>query len=163
MRRGAVLLGIAAVVLLCVWAWRAWWPSDELRIRRTLQSFAADFNAGASDGVAALARAAQISSYFTSDISVDLGKGMPPIQGRETLAGMVARLQPRTAAFTMELVDVNVQVSGATAKVSLTAAFKLRSLATGDESVDARELSLGMVKDGDVWRVSRVNTVEAFR
>jgi ketosteroid isomerase-like protein len=163
MRKGAVLLGIVAIALACVWAWRAWWPSDELQIRRRLQTFAADFNTGTSDGLAAMARAAQIASYFTSDISVDLGKGTPPIQGRETLAGMAARLQPRTAAFTLELVDVNVEVSGSTANVSLTAAFKLRSLATGDESVDARELSVGMVKQDGLWRISRVNTVEAFR
>jgi hypothetical protein len=163
MRRGAVLLGIAAIAAASAWAWRAWWPSDELQIQRTLQSFAEDFNEGASDGLAAMARAAQIVSYFTSDVSVELGRGTPPIQGRETLAGMVARLQPRTAAFTLELVDVNVDVSGTTANVSLTAAFRLRSLATGEESVDARELSLGMVKQDGLWRVNRVNTVDAFR
>jgi hypothetical protein len=163
MRRRAVLLAIAAIALACLWAWRVWWPSDELQIQRRLQSFAGDFNEGASGGLAAMARTAQISSYFTSDVTVDLGKGTPPIQGRDTLAGMVSRLQPRTAAFTLELVDVNVDVSGSTANVSLTAAFRLRSLATGDESVDARELSLGMVKQDGLWRVSRVNTVEAFR
>lgn len=163
MRTRAVVLGAVALVLASVWAWRAWWPSDELQIRRRLQSFAADFNQGSTDGLGSLARAAQIGSYFTNDIVVDLGKGTPPIQGRETLMGMIARLQPRTAAFTLELLDLNVNVSGATAEVSLTAAFRLRSLSTGQESLDARELSVGMVKANREWLVSRVSTVEAFR
>ena len=41
---------------------------------------------------------------------VELGQGSPPIQGRETLLGMVSRLQPpRTSAFVLEMDDVNVE------------------------------------------------------
>jgi hypothetical protein len=89
---------------------------------------------------------------------------MAPIQGRDTLAGMAARLQPRTAAFTVELVDINPVVHGdGTADVSLTTAFRRRSLATGEESIDARELALKMTKASGQWRVSRVAAVSAFR
>ena len=76
---------------------------------------------------ATIAHAARIGTYFTEDIVVDLGKGTPPIQGRETLIGMAARLQPRTAAFTLELLDITVEMrSPSTAEVSLTAAFRRR-------------------------------------
>ena len=58
-------------------------------------------NASTKDGLGTAARAAQIGSYFTEDAVVDFGGGSRPIQGRETLMGMAARLQPRTAAFRM--------------------------------------------------------------
>lgn len=162
MRSRAVLLVAAAIVAF--WAWRAWWPTDAQQIMRRLQTFASDFNDSTTDGLGTVARAAKIGTYFTDDIIVDLGKGTPPIQGRETLMGMTARLQPRTAAFTLELLDINVDMrSESTAEVNLTAAFRRRSLATGEESIDARELLLAMVKVNGEWRASLVKTVEAFR
>ena len=162
-RRTLVLAAIAAAIL-AAWFWRAWWPSDEQRIYRRLQAFAADFNAGTTDGFGTVARAAKLGGYFAEDVVVDLGSGTPPIQGRDTLTGMAARLQPRTAAFTLELVDVNPTVhKDGTADVSLTAAFKRRSLATGEESIDARELAVKLRKTGGDWRIARVTAVSAFR
>ena len=160
--RRAVALALLAVVA-GVWIWRTWWPSAEQQVRRRLDAFAEEFNESTTDGLGTLARAARMSTYFTEDVVVDLGKGTPPIVGRDTLVGMAARLQPRTAAFTLEFVDVSVNVSRETAAdVSLTATFRRRSSA-GEESIDARELALTMTKPDGEWRVSRVRIVEAFR
>ena len=52
-------------------------------------------NASTKDGLGTALRAAQIGSYFTEDAVVELGEGAAPIKGRDTLMGMVARLQPR--------------------------------------------------------------------
>lgn len=164
MSRRTVLLIAVVAVAVCIWVWRAWWPNDERQIRRRLNSFAADFNESTTDGLGMVARAAKIGSYFTDDIVVEFGQGTPPVHGRETLMGMATRLQGRTAAFTLELLDVNVDVeSPTTAEVNLTAAFRRRSLTTGEESIDARELSLGMVKVNGEWRVSRVTSIDTFR
>jgi hypothetical protein len=81
---------------------------------------------------------------------------------------MVARLQPRTAAFRLELDDVNVEfpASGGRvgADVTLTASFIRRSLSTGEESRDAREFALVCRKDSDAeWRIERVSAVDTFR
>jgi hypothetical protein len=163
MQRRALAAGAVAVVLAGLWAWRMWWPSEPQRVRRQLLSFASDFNESTTDGLGTVAHAAKLGSYFTDDIIVDLGKGTPPIQGRETLIGMAVRLQPRTAAFTLELLDITVEMkSAATADVSLTAAFRRRSLATGEESIDARELQVAMVRVDGHWRASRVKTVDPF-
>ena len=45
------------------------------------------------------ARSAQLGTFFTEDVDVELGSGAAPIHGRATIIGMAARLQPRTAAF----------------------------------------------------------------
>jgi hypothetical protein len=162
--RALLAAALAGVVFLGVWAWRTWWPSDEREIRRRLQALATDFNESTTDGLGTVARAAKIGSYFTNDIVVDLGEGTPPIQGRETIIGMVGRLQPRTSAFKLELLDLNVHVSTpTTAEVNLTAAFRQRSLTTREESLEARELAIAMVKGDNEWRVSRITTVEPFR
>lgn len=164
--RSRALLGAAlvGVVFLGIWGWRTWRPSDEQQIRRRLQALAADFNESTTDGLGTVARAAKIGAYFTNDIVVDLGEGSPPIQGRETIIGMVGRLQPRTSEFKLELLDLNVHVSTPTsAEVNLTAAFRQRSLTTREESLEARELEIAMVKVDNEWRVSRIKTVEPFR
>jgi hypothetical protein len=163
MGRRTVVIAVVAAALLAVWAWRTWWPSDEQRIRGRLRAFAADFNESTTDGLGTVARAARLGSYLTDDVVVDLGSGSPPIQGRETLMAMATRLQMRTAAFTLDLVDINVTMAGGEADVNLTVAFKRRSIGTGEESVDAREMALRMVKSDGEWRIRRASTVETFR
>lgn len=165
MRRPIVIFVALVAGVGAYYAWRTWGPGDEQQIRRRLRAFASEFNEGTTtDGLGAVARAARLGSYFTEGIVVDLGHGSPPIQGRETLVGMAARLQPRTSAFRLELVDVNVTPApDSTAHVSLTAAFRRRSFGSGEESVDAREFALKMVKSGGEWRVDKVTAVDTFR
>lgn len=164
MGRRTIALGAVALCGLVVLAWFGWWPTAERRIERRLHQFAADFNASTADGLGTVARAARIGSYFTHDVVVDLGPNTPPIHGRETLIGMASRLQPRTAAFRLELLDVTVTPrSDALADVSLTAAFGRSVAARDGESVDARELAITMVETGGEWRMSRVRIVEPFR
>lgn len=162
-RRSAAIAAVA--VCAGAWAWFAFRPGPEARIERRLQALAAEFNESTTDGLGTVARAARIGSYFTDDVVVDLGQGTPPIQGRETVIGMTARLQPRTAALRLELVDITVALrSHDRADVSLTATFGRRAIGVESaESVDARELAITMMETGGEWRVSHVRVVDAFR
>lgn len=157
---------IAAVVVCAgAWAWIEFRPGPEARIERRLQALAAEFNESTTDGLGTVARAARIGSYFTDDVVVDLGRGSPPIHGRETLIGMTARLQPRTAALRLDLLDITVVLrSDDRADVSLTATFGRSAIGVESaESVDARELAITMIETGGEWRVSHVRVVDAFR
>lgn len=163
MRRSSALALVLAVALLALAAWH-YWPGDEREIRRRLEDFTGEFNESTTDGIGTVARAARLGSYFTDGVVVEFGPGSPPIHGRETLIGMAARLQPRTAAFAMELKDVNVAVGdGGVAEVNLTAVFRRRSMATGEESLDAREFTLGMVKTSGEWAVNRVTAIDTLK
>jgi hypothetical protein len=163
MRRSLVVVAAVVAAMALVWVWRVWWVSDAQQITRRLQSFASAFNESTADGLGGVARAAKIGSYFTDDIVIDLGRGTPPIHGRDTLMGMAARLQPRTAAFTLQLLDINVEMGpDSTAEVNLTATFR-RSTAAGEESMDARELLLTMTKVDGEWRTRHVKAIEPFR
>ena len=96
MTRAALVRAVAAAVAVAagVWATYTYWPSDERAIRRQLDALAAAVNEDAAEGLGSVARAAQIGAYFTDDVVVELGQGMGPIQGRESVTGMAARLPP---------------------------------------------------------------------
>ena len=160
----AVLTGVA-VILLAVFVWRYWWPDDARDVRNRLNALANDFNESTTDGLGTVARAGRLSTYFTDDVVIELGQGSPPIHGRETLIGMASRLQPRTSAFRLELLDINVDVKGGSeAEVRLTAAFRrLGPTVAGEGSIDAQEMALRMNKGNGDWRISHVTTVEPFR
>jgi hypothetical protein len=163
----SALVRTSVVVLLLAGA-MAWWSRatpDERAINARLEALRNEVNSSTKDGLGTAARAVQIGTYFTDDAVVELGRGSPPISGRDTLMGMVARLQPRTAAFRMDLDDVSVDVlpGGDAADVLLTASFVRRSITTGEESLDAREYALVMTKAGGLWRIARITAIDTLR
>lgn len=164
MTRNRKIIAVSALAIaLGVWGWRSWWPDDRRDIRRRLHAFEAEFNDSTTDGLGTVARAARLASYFTDDVVVELGQGSPPIRGRDTLIGIASRLQMRTAAFTLQLLDLRVDLAPPNAAdVTLTASFRRRSIASGEESIDAQEFGVHLIKAGE-WRVSSVKAIEPFR
>ncbi len=164
-RRAAAAVAVAVIAVAAYVAWRAWYSDDEREIRAQLASLAAEFNASTTDGFGTVARAAQLGSYFSDDIVVDLGPGSALIEGRPTLIGMAARLQPRTAAFRVAMDDVGIEVleEKQLADVTLTVSFIRRSVTTGEESTDAREFALQMRQADGRWQIARATAVDTFR
>lgn len=167
MTRRSVLSALILLVLLAagIFAWRSRATSDEREIQARLDALRNEVNASTKDGLGTALRAAQIGSYFTDDAVVELGEGAAPIKGRDTVIGMVARLQPRTAAFRMDLDDITIDMApGSTAAdVLLTASFVRRNVSTGEESLDAREYALVMTKADGTWRISRITGIDTLR
>lgn len=162
-RRVAVVLAVAA---LAAGAWFVLAPSDERAVvRARLVAFSEAVNGGTVDGLGLAARSAQLAAFFAADVEVDLGKSAAPINGRDTVMGMAERLQPRTAAFRLEFEDISVELApdGETADVHLTAEFIRRSLATGAESLDAKEFRIVMRRVGSDWQIGRVTAVDTLR
>ena len=164
--RAVRIVGVIAAIGVAAVAWRLWWPrATTASSAAILQALCDEVNASTTDGIGSVARAAAIGSYFTVDVVVDLGQGTALINGRDTLMGMAARLQPRTAAFRLKLDDVDVQVhpGNAVADVSLTASFIRRSVSTGEESIDAREFGLVISKADGAWRISHLTAVDTLK
>jgi hypothetical protein len=165
--RRSVLSAVILLVLLAaaIFAWRSRATPDEREIQARLGALRNEVNASTKDGLGTALRAAQIGSYFTDDAVVELGEGAAPIKGRDTVMGMVARLQPRTAAFRMDLDDITIDMaSGSTAAdVLLTASFVRRNISTGEEALDAREYALVMTKADGTWRISRITAIDTLR
>jgi len=159
------LAGICALVIVAGAFW--WWSagsSDERQVRRLFEDFAEELNAGTTSGFGTLTHIARLSEFIDPDIVVELGQGSQPIQGRETLLGMVSRLQPRTSAFVLEMDDVNVEFTDPDhGDVTFTALIRRRNFDSGEESIDAREFSAEVVRSGGRWRVRRVVAIDTLR
>ena len=137
---------------------------EEAAIRARLAALADEVNRPPAEGLALVAHAQSVGDYFTDDVSVELGPGAMPIQGRATLVGMVARLQSRTAAYrvAVEDVEVNLAEDGATAGVAATVILTPRAPAE-HEGHDAREFAVTMAKNDGTWRIARMTAVETLR
>jgi hypothetical protein len=164
MRRIAAI--VLAVALLAVGAWYMLAPADEATpVRARLLALSDLVNQSTVDGLGPAARSAELGAFFAEDVDVDLGQGTAPIRGRETVIGMAERLQPRIAAFRLKFEDVAVAMApgGETADVHLTAEFIRRSVTTGEESLDAREFTIGMRRVGSDWQIARVTAVDTLK
>ncbi len=162
----AIAAIVLTVVALAAGAWYLLTPADPgAMVRARLLAFSEVVNSSTVDGQDAVVHSAQLSVFFTEDVEVDLGHGAVPILGRDTVLGMAGRLQPRTAAFRLKFEDVSVVMSptGETADVHLTAEFIRRSISTGEESLDAREFSIGMRRVGAEWQIARVKAVDTLK
>ena len=159
---------LAGIVALVVAAGTIWWwtsgSSDERQVRRLFYDFAEELNAGTTGGFDTLTHIARLSEFFHPDVVVELRQGTPPIQGRETLLGMVSRLQPRTSAFVVEMDDVNVEFTDQDhGDVTFTALIRRRAVDASEESIDAREFTAEVLRSGGRWQVSRVVAIDTFR
>jgi hypothetical protein len=153
-------LGIVAALA----AGCGWWGNEKAAITERLREFTRVVNAAAPEGLGSVSRAAEIGSFFTDDVVVDLAEGSTPIAGRETLMAMSMRLQPRLAQFTIGFADANVNVAAdkQSADVSLTVEFFSRDQTTRQQ-IDAREFKLGMRQVDGVWKMSRVTAVDTLK
>jgi hypothetical protein len=164
MRRVAAI--VLTVVALALGAWYLLTPADAgAMVRARLQAFSDVVNRSTVDGQGPEVHGAQLGAFFAEDVDVDLGHSAAPIRGRDTVIGMAERLQPRTAAFRLKFEDVSVAMAptGETADVHLTAEFIRRSITTGEESLDAREFSIGMRRVGGEWKIARVTAVDTLK
>jgi hypothetical protein len=157
-------MAAVAATALALWAWHMWWPSDERAIRRRLDTLAATVNEPVPDGLGTVTRAAEIGSYFTDSVTIDLGPGSTPIQGREPLIALATRMPSGAGGYTLQFDEVAVAVSGgSSADVTCAATLRRRNATTGEQSIDARELQLGLVKADGVWRIARVTALDTLR
>jgi SnoaL-like protein len=158
--RAATGLALALVLSAC-----SWWQGDKALITQRLNDLVEQINVHTDEGIAAIARAARIGQFFTDDVIVELGRGSTPVTGRDTLMSMIARLEPRTAAFKVKLIDVNIHLTPAdqSADINLTAEILRQSAVTGDPSMDAREFTLIMRKVDGEWRIARLTAVDTLK
>lgn len=158
--RGRAAVVAAAAVAAAFLTWFLW-PGETAAIDERLAALASDINRA---GLDAASHAERIGAHFTYDAQIDLGQGTAPIDGRETIVGMLTRLERRTAQFTVAFADVNVSaIGGATAEAGLTAEISSRGNGPRDTWMDAREFAVSFRKVGDEWLISRVRAVETIR
>ena len=136
----------------------SWWQGDKALISARLNALVEQVNAHSPDGLGSLARAAQIGTFFTDDVIVELGRGSAPVTGRDTLMAMAARLEPRTSGFTVKLTDINL-----TAEIIRKTPASGEPAASSAPSMDAREFAVIMRKVDGEWKIARLTAVDTLK
>lgn len=155
----------AVAAVLCVTLAACWSRDERAVIRQRLDAFVDAVNKGGGSGLAGAAtHAIGLADFFTNDVVITLGDGSAPIRGRDMLMSMAMRLQPRTAEYTLDFEDVNVQLASdeQSAEVDLTAEF-IRREGGARQSMDAREFKLQMRRDEGEWKIATVDAIKTLK
>jgi hypothetical protein len=155
----------AVAAILCLTVSACWSRDERAAIRQRLDAFVDAVNKGGGSGLAGVAtHAIGLANFFTNDVVITLGDGSAPIRGRDMLISMAMRLQPRTAEYTLDFEDVNVQLASdeQSAEVDLTAEF-IRREPGARQSMDAREFKLQMRRDDGEWRIASVEAIQTLK
>ena len=155
----------AVAAILCLTLSACWARDEREVIRQRLDAFADAVNTGGGSGLAGAAtHAIGLANFFTNDVVITLGDGSAPIRGRDMLISMAMRLQPRTAEYTLDFEDVNVQLLSdeQSAEVDLTAEF-IRREPGARQSMDAREFKLQMRRDDGEWKIASVEAIQTLK
>jgi ketosteroid isomerase-like protein len=165
--KGANVVWFLLAVFAVVAAWLAWktlFPSEEQRIRARLDEIVDTVNAPSADGLAKLADAARLVSFFTEDVTIDPGVPYPTMRGRDAIVAAAAAAGRAAGGFELSFVDVQVAVGdgGDTATAHLTVTLTWTNVQSGAPTMDAREVELALRKEAGEWRVAGATPVETL-
>jgi hypothetical protein len=137
-----------------------WWPSDERAIMRQLDALADTLTVPSTDtDLSRITRLAELRNYLAPDVRVRIG-GLYLIS-REAVMSAAERWTPPPGGVFVSFTDVAIERAGESARISLTMKVTSRDRATGEETVDGRDVHVGMAKQNDDWVVTSLEPIEA--
>lgn len=155
----AVLIALVLTGGTVLWVWTIAPSRIEREVRRVLRDCVTDVNAAPLRG-----GAARLAHCVTPDVVIEFGRGSPPIRGRDTLLGMVGRLERRLAAFLIRVDDTRLEViDSARVQVTFTVSIIGRGGEVRDDWFDARSFAAEIRRTADGWRMSRLTAAETLR
>jgi hypothetical protein len=160
MPRSRVLVLVVAAALAA--GAYLWWPSDERKVRRRLDALEELLNQRPTDGLGMVTHSAELVPFFTEDVVMQAGPRSSPISGRERLIALASRVPSSGAEYSVEFVDVSVEIRGDSASTRLTATVTLRPDRSEPANVDAREVDVEWRRDGE-WRIARITAIEPLQ
>jgi len=150
-----VIVAVVAVIAIA-WIARAWWPSEERRIRARLDALAEEVSTPAGnmeDALARMARAVRIGSFFTEAAAIEAGPPYPALRGRDTIVGAASSVGAQEV--TLEFVDVQVGVAAGQQAASAYMTAKAAGLdRAGGRGLDASEVEMDFRKVDGRWLIA---------
>jgi hypothetical protein len=159
-----VRLALVAVLALGGYFGYAWWNSPERQIRRVLAGVEEGLSHDQpSQGVAAIASVAGLREFLAEEVIVHPGQPFGGLAGRQRVLAAAAQLHAATDRLDVDFVDVRIGLvfGGSAATVSCTATATFRDRA-GRETLDAREIDIGMALVNGRWVIREVKVVSVL-
>lgn len=159
-------VAIAAVTLaVVVVAWLLVPESEEHRIRQRLHELAEIISATQHQrGTARLVHVTGLRQFFTGDVTVHIGDGMPRVKDRDTLLQMAHVALQQEPALAVAFTDLSVTHDRGTPYARVNATVVVTGVHTQQaRSVDAREVEMDVVKTEGEWRIQSVRPVQVMK
>jgi ketosteroid isomerase-like protein len=154
---GLLLLAAGAAVYLLL-------PSEERKIRKQMAGLAEALSVPAGEGdIPRLARAQRVRRELAEDVTIRFEQEhWPPIEGRDTVAGLVARPWPQTSdGLRIELHDVVVELNGDLADVRFRVRVLVDSASSEPATLDGRLVALTLRRGESGWLVASARIMDS--
>jgi len=159
------IIGLSILLGLGWLGWQHFFPNEEQRIRRMLESLAETVSIPARPSVIGAARAVdQLLSCVTPDIEVTmdvLGEGRHTFSGREEIREAALVAHRNLGGLKVRFLDVSVAL--AADKQTATAELTVEATQSGAKNFFVQEMKLFLRQEAQQWRVSRAETVKVLR
>ncbi len=165
MKRNVSARVLVILIILAALAFGAWrlFPGEERKVRARIESLAAELSIpGGESGLARVTRAAGVRAFFTDDVAVELPEGTgPTIHGPEEIAGFVARASVPPEGTRVELLQVDIDMDGATktAEARLNTRVVARAPKDRPPILDARMIALTLKKVEGRWLIANARVM----
>jgi ketosteroid isomerase-like protein len=152
---GSVYVSVVFALLVGYFSYQ-WWFNQNRVVKRLLGELAATVSIPADEAdLERIARLARLRQYLVEDIKVTSGRSGQELSSRDAVMAAAAGWKPDRGG-NVDFVDVDVKVDGDTARAYATAEVTTRDSRTDEQTLDAREVQLSLVKHGGEWAVSGV-------
>ena len=165
MKRPAVLLVVLTVVGgLAYVAYRVAWPTEDRRIRSTLDALAGLASTPQQEGdLLRLARIQRIGDYLLEEVLVEVEDG-PVMGGRQAIVGALVQASA-VGPVGVHFADVTVRMGPdqRTAAVTATVEVERPDPRLGGTEVDAREVEMTWVRQESSWMMAKARVVRPLK
>jgi len=150
---GSVYVSIVFATLIGYFSYQ-WWFNQNRVVKRRLGELAATLSVPATEAdLERVARLARLRQYLADDVRITAGLGGPKLSSRDAVMAAAAGWKPDRGG-NVDFVDVDVKVDADTARAYATAEVSTRDPGSNEQTIDARETQLSLVKRDGVWVVS---------
>ena len=152
---GTVYVAIVLAVLTGYFVYQ-WWFNPNRMVKARLGDLAAVLSIPANESeVGRVTRLAQLRKFTTPDVHVRIGKNGEDLTSRDAVLAAAGTLTPPPGGWNVDFVDADVLVnSDETARAYVTADVTTRDPATGNQTLDSRDVTFSFVKQDGDWLVS---------
>lgn len=150
---GSVYVSVVFLLLIGYFSYQ-WWFNQNRVVKRRLGELAATLSVPATEAdLERVARLARLRQYLAEDVTITTGRSGPELSSRDAVMAAAAGWKPDRGG-NVDFVDVDVKIEADTARAYATAEVSTRDPRTDEQTLDAREAQLSLVRRDGVWVVS---------